>query len=322
MALSEGADDVGTCQTAGNSIAGRAPVLHALDLRRVDPERLAAARDLAAALDGLEHDGTTLSAVVETNSPSPGCWIKGAAAVVLLDPTRAEPSLTPERSVALASAIDNLDVFWDVLERVLGQPVEFSSTTTLPPAHSVAVRVRWSGMDTGDLSVVALTPRPPAQSIAPSSSARLPVRIALDGPRLAIDAAATLAKGDLLILPAGPWRAWVEAPGRVGEQGLFDPRLGEWTMEVTLLDDAEQTVGATHNDAVRDFAVATTLTLPSVTLTVGELEALRPGSTLAIGPATTGLEVAVLVSGRRVAGGELVLLGDQYAVLVTSSGED
>ena len=280
----------------------------ALDPRAINPVALVDARSLSGALDGAEAGGLTLRASVITSPPPAGCWIASPAGQALLD-----PPLTPERTVAVAEAIDRLDPLWDHIERVLGQPLEFDGTTPVPPDGAVAVRIDWTGEAQGTALFVALATVPPGPPPAPSSDAHLPLRLTCDGPRLGVEEAATMATGDLLILPPGGWRADASTPGRADRAGVFEPMTGEWRDGGGARMDEDDQGG----QAARDFAVATRLQLPTLSVTVGELEALRPGATLPLGPVTAGLEVTVGVAGRTVAVGELIRLGDQFAVLIT-----
>ena len=285
-----------------------APSPAALDPRAIDPVALVGARTLEGALDGTEAGGLTLRASVVTSPLPAGCWIASPAGLALLN-----PPLTPERTLAIADAIDRLDPLWDRMEGVLGQPLEFDGTAEHAPDDAVAVRIDWTGEADGTALFVALAPVPPGPPPAPSPDAHLPLRLACDGPRLGVEEAATLTIGDLLILPPGGWRADASVPGRADRAGVFDPMTGEWRDGGGARMDEDEQGG----QAARDFAVATRLQLPTLSVTVGELEALRPGATLPLGPVTAGLEVTVDVAGRTVAVGELIRLGDQFAVLIT-----
>lgn len=281
--------------------AAFAAEIEPLALRRVDAEFYARAVALAAALSAAEG----LRATVRTEHPAEGCWLSGAATLLAVERMDGTAVLvTPERPAALAALIDRLDVVLDRVEAALGVVVEFDATVMVPADGSVAVSVEWDG---GRIALVPLAAAPPILPVR-NPDARLPVALAVAGPRLGVDEAATIGLGDLLLLPAGRWPAKLRSPGREERVGHYGPDMGDWIQGDTMAD-ADTTTGG--------FTVATTLSLPPVTATVAELEALRPGATIAIGPVTAGLMAELRVAGRMVAQGEIVRLGEQYALLVT-----
>ena len=231
--------------------------------------------------------------------------MSGAATLLVVERLDGAAVLvTPERPAALAALIDRLDDVLDRVEAALGVVVEFDATVAAPADGSVAVAVEWDG---GRIALVPLAAAPPIPPIR-NPDARLPVALAVAGPRLGVDEAATIGMGDLLLLPDGRWPALLRSPGRDERAGHYDPDTGDWIQGDTMAD-ADTTTGG--------FTVATTLSLPPVTATVGQLEALHPGATIAIGPVTAGLTAELRVAGRMVAQGEIVRLGEQYALLVT-----
>lgn len=77
--------------------------------------------------------------------------------------------------------------------------------------------------------------------------------------------------------------------------------------------------GATQNangNASAGFSVPISIRLPDRVTSVSELSAMRPGTTLNIGAVTHGLPVCVLVGDQEIARGELVQVGDQFAVMI------
>jgi len=68
----------------------------------------------------------------------------------------------------------------------------------------------------------------------------------------------------------------------------------------------------------RDFAVPITLRLPEQRVSAAALADLRPGVALPLGPVAEGMMVELLVAGSPLARGELVQLGDRFAVLIES----
>jgi flagellar motor switch/type III secretory pathway protein FliN len=73
-------------------------------------------------------------------------------------------------------------------------------------------------------------------------------------------------------------------------------------------DDREQ------SGAPAAFAVPITLRLPGQFIDAATLSALAPGYVLPLSPLVQGLQVDLLVGGQRIARGEIVELGDSFAV--------
>ena len=70
-----------------------------------------------------------------------------------------------------------------------------------------------------------------------------------------------------------------------------------------------------------DFMVPLTIRLPDRMTSAASLSALVPGTTLPLGPLTEGMPVELRVADRLLARGELVQLGDRFAVLIESRAD-
>lgn len=70
-----------------------------------------------------------------------------------------------------------------------------------------------------------------------------------------------------------------------------------------------------------DFMVPLTIRLPGRMTSAASLSALVPGTTLPLGPLTEGMPVELRVADRLLARGELVQLGDRFAILVESRAD-
>lgn len=68
--------------------------------------------------------------------------------------------------------------------------------------------------------------------------------------------------------------------------------------------------------ATVELTVPVTVRLPAVAVPAAELTTLAEGGTIRLMPLAEGLEVELLVAGRPIATGELVRLGNDFAVLV------
>jgi flagellar motor switch/type III secretory pathway protein FliN len=64
-----------------------------------------------------------------------------------------------------------------------------------------------------------------------------------------------------------------------------------------------------------------TIRLPDRMTSAASLSSLAPGTTLALGPLTEGMPVELRVADRLLARGELVQLGDRFAVLIESRAD-
>ncbi len=75
--------------------------------------------------------------------------------------------------------------------------------------------------------------------------------------------------------------------------------------------DSSEAAGGTLS-----LTVPVTVRLPAIGVAAAELATLAEGGTVRLMPLAEGLEVELLVAGRPIATGELVRLGDDFAVLV------
>ena len=71
-----------------------------------------------------------------------------------------------------------------------------------------------------------------------------------------------------------------------------------------------------NGNASAGFSVPISIRLPNRVTSASELSAMRPGTTLNIGAVTKGLPVCILVGDQEIARGELVQVGDQFAVMI------
>lgn len=65
-----------------------------------------------------------------------------------------------------------------------------------------------------------------------------------------------------------------------------------------------------------ELSVPVTLRLPDTVVTASELDKLADGGTLELGPVVEGLTVSLSVGGRSIGDGELIRLGDRFAILL------
>lgn len=144
--------------------------------------------------------------------------------------------------------------------------------------------------------------------------AALAVRAAL----LPLGQAETLGAGDLLCLPAGAVSAMltmaqdpnghhaIECTFTLRE-GLLAPGHNPERTRMSL---------STEEGGAERFKVPLTVRLPELAIAADEIAALAEGGTIRLRPLVEGLEVDLLVAGQPVASGEIVRLGEDFAVLI------
>ncbi|MET3712681.1 flagellar motor switch/type III secretory pathway protein FliN [Sphingomonas trueperi] len=282
--------------------------LDALDLPRVDPARDALAGAVARLL---EHAGFAVEIVA---APPRGSWFRCA------DGSRFRPggtALHPERIAEAAAALDDAAPLLLALEQVLGLQLEPEDLGSAPDDAALHFTLSREGLDTALLLPCdhphAANWLTEADGLTPLA-ARLPVlaQLLVQGPRLGIAEAGDLAPGDLVLIGARP-RATLEAP-HFGQAGQFDLAAGSFTPH----PDGAPMESSDAAPSPRDFAVPLTLRLPEQRVSAAALADLRPGVALPLGPVSEGMAVELLVAGSPLARGELVQLGDRFAVLIES----
>lgn len=283
------------------------------DLPRLDPGAAA----LGAVLCGLIGDAGFDTAIVREPQPV-AAWFACAGSVrfrilrcggrpVLLDPERT------------ADAVALLDRAEPALER-LEQALELMLEPGALEEERVTDAVIISFSDAGTKGLIAVSIEHPgragweerARSLDPvAPTLPVVVRLLVEGPRLPIAEAGGLEPGDLVLLAARPG-ATLDTDTDTGTAlaGQCDLLSGRFTPH------PQGGPMAADTSAPRDFAVPLTLRLPDRMTSAASLAALRPGMALPLGPLTEGMPVELLVAGRPLARGELVQLGDRFAVLI------
>ena len=171
--------------------------------------------------------------------------------------------------------------------------------------------------------------RPDAQDIAqwqakadalPANQVAAPVRVAvmLTAARLTLEQATGIAAGDLLLLARNipATIVPVDAIQTDHVDGRFDALCGTFSAGPVFNDgDAEMPDDDREQSrAPAAFAVPITLRLPGQFIDAATLSALAPGYVLPLSPLVQGLQVDLLVGGQRIARGEIVELGESFAV--------
>lgn len=264
-------------------------------------------------------------AVAEETNAGGAYWLTGPKAqpALRLIQWNGAPVVThPERIAALATLLMEADVVLSALELKLGIGLEPDTISDNSPdgarlieldfySGSVLLHRIWLGFP----SSFVLPADPTTESI---NATHVAVAVTLQSQvaSLDVDDASAIDVGDLLILRAGRWPTKLETPfGAV--DGQLDAQANQFSIangetmqgqSMTSDDNAGEGggFGALH--------VPVSIRLPDQSMTIEELGKLRAGLAVPVGQVTAGVQVELLVAGRLIAKGELVRLGEQFAV--------
>jgi flagellar motor switch/type III secretory pathway protein FliN len=296
----------------------------------VDPERQALLERLAVFLAAAGDDTVRFDTRIERKA-APGLWLYGADGPSLrIDAIGGDlVPVHPDRVDALVEALDRLEPLLDLLEARTGWVIEPASTGSAPPLDALVITVKATraGEPAARFALAVSPGRAAALDRAtPMGGDRLarvplPCRLRLAAVQLSVEDAGALGPGDLVLLAPVPWPATLSA-GPAGDfAAALDSGTGALTLRTTDRNTALSDGDASGLEQLRAFRVPVEITLPGVSATLEELAALREGGTLALGALTAGVAVELSVGGRALATGELVRLGDRYAVLIERAAE-
>lgn len=280
-------------------------------LRRIDPEDAA----LGAALCALLRAAGLTVRIVETCGLMFETDSGVSFAVVSIDGR--VPVFSVERVGEAVAVLDAIDPFLVEVETALGISLD---ATGMGPSDASFVGVH---IDRGGSSIMLAAPHYHARradwiaraaALLPSAS-HMPVAVSLGvaGPRLTVLEASALSAGDLLLIPQNA-AATLQALHLPELTGAFDFSTGRFSTGQTgaMMPDDKSNA---------DFMVPLTIQLPDRMTSAASLAALAPGATLALGPLTEGMPVELRVAGRLLGRGELVQLGDRFAVLIEARAD-
>lgn len=291
-------------------------------LKRIEQ---ADARAANALLSLLSNMGT--SALVDYDAAPDQWFVTGNSAAFAISVEGIE-MVAADVDVA-CDALDAAESTLQQAEELLGMefdPRDLHPVRQIREAYSSALVVRISSADV----TLWIALQPDAQDVArweakaaeiPANKATRPARInvILTAARLTLEEAAGIDTGDLLLLqrmiPATIIQANMALPDQI--DGQFDGRKGAFRAGINFDDeDAEMPDDELEQSGsgTASFAVPITLRLPGQFIDAATLAALAPGYVLPLAPLVQGLQVDLLVGGRRIARGEIVELGDSFAV--------
>ncbi len=155
------------------------------------------------------------------------------------------------------------------------------------------------------------------------------IGIEFQAARLPVADAAGIENGDMLLLPQkapATWFLQTATPSSKRRSAVFD--LSESTLQITNQLYDQEEIGMADDEHRQDaptpeqeniaaaFTVPLTVRLPVQHFDAATLGALREGSTLPLVPLTQGLQVELLVGGRKIATGSIAEIGDNFAVMI------
>ncbi len=311
-----------------------------LPLRILDEERQALLDQLVPALDGALIDlatgeqFATKARVVAPLEVAAGAWLIGPVsqpALRLMQWDGAPVILHAERIADIATALTRADPLLSALELRLGTPFEPDQMAAQAPQGCAVLALDF--YDNGGLRHQLLLafarnfqlPIDPATNDLNMTRASVVASVECTVASLDVDDASTIGAGDLLILRGGSWVASLVTPFG-GIAGQYDPMTNQFSVgngdpnqgQDKMSDDVE----GSGDGGFGSLKVPVSIKLPDQGLTIEELGRLRAGLAVPVGPVAAGLEVALTVAGRTIAIGELVRLGDQFAVHIDRIPQD
>jgi hypothetical protein len=307
-----------------------APVEGLTRLKTIDPQTADIINMIMRLIEGesFAHETgiITLSSQVEEAGWGPNPVFKTQTGLMfqILELQSKPFILTTDRIREAAAAVDQIGPVLDHIETVLGVPLEPIDLITAPQAPAVLMQLsakRDDGLSdqiiiAGDIDSFNPTHMAAASRVRTAHPKDVPVlfETLIIAATLPIEEAAALSDGDMILIgrQAPAKLRWGDALGEGPKQpsvdGSVDFSTGLFILQIEK-DDAMAS-------EPQGFGVPVTISLPTRTTSAESLAALKPGVTLPLGPITAGLRVDILVGGRSLAQGELVQVGDQFAVLI------
>lgn len=284
------------------------------ELPAVDPDAAALGQALCTLIGGVGLD----AAIVHRPQAAPWFVTADGLRFTLLRHEGRRVLLDERRVGDAVALLDQAEPVLSALEAALELPLEPEALVSGQPERAVLISFT-QDRTTGLIAVPLDHPARAgwderARAIAlPPEAVPVVLRCLVDGPRLSVVEAGDLAGGDMVLVDARP-RTRIEPGDARVIAGQLDLASGQFAVQVqggSMFESDSPAPGA-----AADFAVPLSVRLPDRMTSAAALAALRPGTTLPLGPFTDGLTVELLVADRLLARGELVRLGDRFAVLI------
>ncbi len=157
-----------------------------------------------------------------------------------------------------------------------------------------------------------------ADAASPDTAAvPVAVNVEFEAAKLSLADAAGIAGGDMLLLPRSAKAVWHDPARNSPGHAIVD--LAEMILRPggAYYDEEESGMNDELGQGANPgFQVPVTVRLPTQYVAATTLAALHAGSSLQLGPLVQGLAVELLVGGRPIATGEIVEVGENFAILI------
>lgn len=310
-------------------------------LRRIAPEQAETRLRLVGALNRRRVGAWRTEARAATADERDGAagWLRFAAAggevavaPLIVDGAPVSPTVLQD-AIAAAALFDPIEPLVAALEAVIGDALEPVGVAEAAADDRFVLHLAALADDVTAIRLLVtvppglpLAPDPlTAPPLDPAALAAVPVawRATITGPALAAARAATLARGDLLLLGLAPLPTRLRC-GALTRAAHLDPRKGR----IIVQEDATAPIDPTPEPddapapATTDIPVRLTFALDGGTMPASDLATLGAGSVLPLPAAGETLPVRILSGGTTIGTGELVAIGDGFGVIVSARTGD
>ncbi len=286
-------------------------------LRRIDPVEADVVNLILLLLNAQPLDGGEAMSASRREISGAGWFETGTGTGTGFRIVRADGRdfvLQPNRIDDAVAALEASDSLIDRIEALLGLPLEPTGLLPGSPEYGLGFRIE-TPQHCIDLALpldrldLAHLNEQRGRALLSAHDMPCAFDVSIIVADLPIDDAADLEPGDLVLMGqrVRARLAWHSGAA----DGLVN--LAAAHFAVSSGDENDMS-----NERPGGFSVPVTISLPPRTTSVEALAGLKPGSSLALGPIVEGLRVAVAVGGRQFAAGEIVQIGDQFAVLIES----
>jgi predicted RecA/RadA family phage recombinase len=295
-------------------------------LRQIDPDQAQLSRMVLALLDGRKNKAALQLTARRADRVNPD-WVACGSGVLLhiaVAGGRAQ-MFRQDRLAEMVAALDAAEPLLAEIEARTGIVLDPAEAVAALPENSLVFEI--AGADHQDVIHFALSPEfvPPPGLYAGFEALEIDweeVPVAFEtqiaGPSLSIEATAAIVAGDLILIGGMVaaarviWSAEIVQTQKIA--GRYDMLSGQFTANGT--GESMVSGGANGTGGAVGFSVPISIRLPNRMASAADLAGLRPGTALNIGALTQGLPVSVLVGDQEIARGELVQVGDQFAVMI------
>jgi flagellar motor switch/type III secretory pathway protein FliN len=277
-------------------------------LAQLDPQQIGWARAAAARLAAAGFE----TSVTPVQGDDAEHWYQGAQFDFA---PLAEPILRGAPAEHLMHLLSANEAVLAEIEQALGLAAEFSSCGPRS-GHAPAITLRRDGAAVA--RIVVLAPVEPFPAPLPPVLAPLICNAA----RLPMTEAELLVGGDMVLLLQGPWPLADAAGDALVAPELpalgFDPVRGAIVPLLAAPPPSVQGASSpmTSAPSLSGLTVPVAVHLADIAVSQADLARMGETGTLDIGAVSEGLRVVLSIGGRPIGHGEIVRLGDRFAVLL------